>query len=262
MRRGIALFAAFVLLLILGLFSLRSGAVTVPFSDLWSSLLGHDTPSSYIVLQYRLPRVLTAILAGSGLAAAGVILQSLIRNPLASPDVIGITKGAGFTAAAVIFLFPGSPSYVLPLAAFGGAIAAMLLLLLLSKRMTLSPASFALVGVALGAVFQAGIQYLLVKHPSNINMTLLWMSGSLWGRGWEIALSLLPWIVVLLPVAWLQYRRLDVLQLGDEGGTALGISLRPARIGLLLLAVALTGSSVAAVGSIGFIGLISLILPD
>ncbi|SFF05623.1 iron complex transport system permease protein [Paenibacillus algorifonticola] len=257
MRKWYSLFIALLLLLFLIVMSLRTGAVPVPFRELWASLLLQDSPSAYIVLQYRLPRILTGILAGCGLAAAGVILQSIIRNPLASPDVIGITKGAGFTAAAVIFLFPGAPGYVLPMAAFTGALAALLLLLLLSKRMTLPPATFALVGVAIGAIFQAGIQYLLVKHPSDINMALLWMSGSLWGRGWDDALSLLPWMALLLPVAWIQFAKLNVLQLGDEGGTALGLRMGRERLVLLLLAVALTGSSVAAVGSIGFIGLIS-----
>ncbi|MDQ6420129.1 iron chelate uptake ABC transporter family permease subunit [Paenibacillus sp. LHD-117] len=257
MKRMVAVLISFLLFLSLAAISLQVGAVPVPLRELWASLTFQDSPASYIVLQYRLPRVIIAALAGFGLAAAGAILQSIIRNPLASPDVIGITKGAGFTAAAVIFLFPGAPSYVLPVAAFAGAFGALLILVLLSRRMTLSPASFALVGVAVGAVFQAGIQYLLVKHPSDVNMALLWMSGSLWGRGWDHVGLLLPWIAVLLPVAWLNYGKLNVFQLGDEGSSALGLNVPKQRLLLLLLAVALTGSSVAAVGSIGFVGLIA-----
>ncbi|MCA0757245.1 iron ABC transporter permease [Paenibacillus sp. N4] len=257
MRKRIAILLAALLFLVLASISLRVGAVPVPLRELWASLTLQDSPASYIVLQYRLPRVIVAALAGFGLAVAGVILQSVIRNPLASPDVIGITKGAGFTAAIVIFLFPGAPSYVLPAAAFTGAVGALLILVLLSRKMTLPPSSFALVGVAVGAVFQAGIQYLLVKHPSDVNMALLWMSGSLWGRGWDHVRLLLPWIAVLLPVAWLGYAKLNVLQLGDEGSAALGLNVPKQRLLLLLIAIGLTGSSVAAVGSIGFIGLIA-----
>ncbi|MDQ8734951.1 iron chelate uptake ABC transporter family permease subunit [Paenibacillus sp. LHD-38] len=257
LRKSMPLFIAFALLIVLAVLSVRVGAVSVPFQELWESLVTKDGSFSFIVREYRMPRIVVGILAGFGLAVAGVILQSIIRNPLASPDVIGITKGAGFAATLVIFVFPGAPSYALPIAAFAGALFAFLLLLLLSRRMTLTPASFALVGIAIGAVFQAGIQYLLVKNPSDINMALLWMSGSLWGRSWDEAFMLLPWIIVLLPVAWWNFAKLNVFQLGDEWSVALGLNLVRERLWLLLLAVALTAISVAAVGAIGFIGLIA-----
>lgn len=257
LRKSMPLFIAFALLIVLAVLSVRVGAVSVPFQELWESLVTKDGSFSFIVREYRMPRIVVGILAGFGLAVAGVILQSIIRNPLASPDVIGITKGAGFAATLVIFVFSGAPSYALPIAAFAGALFAFLLLLLLSRRMTLTPASFALVGIAIGAVFQAGIQYLLVKNPSDINMALLWMSGSLWGRSWDEAFMLLPWIIVLLPVAWWNFAKLNVFQLGDEWSVALGLNLVRERLWLLLLAVALTAISVAAVGAIGFIGLIA-----
>lgn len=257
LRKSVPLVIAFMLLLLLSALSIRAGAVSVPFHELWGSLTTKDGSFSFIVREYRLPRIAVGILAGFGLAVAGVILQSIIRNPLASPDVIGITKGAGFAASLVIFVFPGAPGYALPAAAFAGALLAFFLLLLLSRRLTLSPASFALIGIAIGAIFQAGIQYLLVKNPSDINMALLWMSGSLWGRGWDEALMLLPWIMVLLPIAWWNFAKLNVFQLGDEWSAALGLNVVLERLWLLLLAVALTAISVSAVGAIGFIGLIA-----
>jgi iron complex transport system permease protein len=257
MRKGVPIAVAFLVMIILAVLSVRLGAVPVSFGDLWAILLQEDNKFTFIVYEVRLPRVVVGICAGFGLAVGGVILQSLVRNPLASPDVIGITKGAGFTAAAVIFLFPEAPGYMLPAAAFVGAIGAFAILLLLSRRLSLSPASLALVGIAVGAVFQAGTQYLIVRHPTDINMALLWMSGSLWSREWDDALSLLPWIAVLLPVAWLQFPKLNVFQLGDESGASLGLNLTRQRFWLLLLAVALAGISVSAVGAIGFIGLIA-----
>ncbi|MFB9274030.1 FecCD family ABC transporter permease [Cohnella cellulosilytica] len=257
MRKPVAIAAALLLLVALAIVSLKAGAVDVSFGEIGASLLREPNRAFFIVHEVRLPRVVTGILAGFGLASAGVILQSLLRNPLASPDVIGLTKGAGLLAAAVLFLFPKSPGYLLPVAAFAGALAAFGLLLLLSKRLTLAPASLALIGVALGAVFQAGTQYLIVKHPSDINLALLWLAGSLWSRDWADALSLLPWIAVLLPVAWLSFAKLNVLQLGDELSSSLGLNVAKQRFLLLLLAVALAGISVSAVGSIGFVGLIA-----
>lgn len=257
MRKGISLAIAFLLLIVFAVASVRLGAVPVPLRDVWASLLREPNKSMFIVNEVRLPRVIVGILAGIGLAVSGVILQGLVRNPLASPDVIGITKGAGFTAAAVIFLFPKSPGYVLPFAAFAGAFAAFFLLLLLSRKMTVAPSTLALLGVSVGAAFQAGIQYLIVKYPTDMSMALLWMSGSLWSRRWSHVYALLPWIAVLVPIAWRQFSKLDVFQLGDETGTSLGLNVVRQRFWLMLLAVTLAGISVSAVGSIGFVGMLA-----
>ncbi len=253
----ISLIIAFLLMIILAIIYAHVGAVRIPYRDVWAALTDAKHPSYFIVHQLRLPRILVAILAGFGLAVGGVILQSVIRNPLASPDVIGITKGAGFMAAGVIFLFPTLPSYYLPIAAFIGAFAAFLLLLLLSRRLTLRPSHLALVGIAIGTIFQAGIQYLIVRHPSDINAALLWLSGSLWNRSWSNVYSLLPWIAVLLPIVWANFAKLNVFQLGDEMTATLGVRIGRQRFWLLLLAVSLAGISVSAVGAISFIGLIA-----
>jgi ABC-type Fe3+-siderophore transport system permease subunit len=248
----VSVIAASLIMVVLAVVYAHVGAVRIPFGDVWAGLTDAKHPSYFIVHQLRLPRILVAILAGFGLAVGGVILQSVICNPLASPDVIGITKGAGFMAAAVLFLFPKLPSYYLPIAAFVGAFVAFLLLLLLSRRMTLRPSHLALIGIAIGTVFQAGIQYLIVRHPSDINMALLWLSGS-----WNNVYSLMPWIAVLLPIVWANYAKLNVFQLGEEMTAALGVRIGRQRFWLLLLAVSLAGISVSAIGAIGFIGLIA-----
>ncbi|NHN32135.1 FecCD family ABC transporter permease [Paenibacillus agricola] len=257
MKKWLYLVVAFLFMIFLSLMSLRLGAVPVSFQDVWASLLHENNKFLFIIYEVRLPRVLVGILAGFGLAVGGVILQSIMRNPLASPDVIGITKGAGLSASAVIFLFPKSPAYILPLAALAGAFLAFAILLALSRRLTLSPASLALIGIALGAVFQAGTQYLIVRHPTDINMALLWLAGSLWSKRWETVWSLLPWITVLLPIVWWNYAKLNIFQLGDDTTASLGLNIVRQRFWLLLLAVGLAGISVSAVGAIGFIGLIA-----
>ncbi|MDF2724521.1 MAG: fecD [Paenibacillus sp.] len=256
-RNVMAVCAAFAAMILLLAVSVSVGAVTIAPSELLPGLFDADSSSYFIIHEIRLPRAVVGILAGFGLAVSGVILQSLVRNPLASPDVIGITKGAGFLAAAVIYLFPKAPGYVLPIAAFAGAVLAFLLLIAFTRRLTLTPSAVALVGVAIGAVFSAGIEYLIVKNPANINMALLWLAGSLWSRGWTQAAYLLPAIAVLLPIAYGSYARMNVLQLGEDSGISLGVSMRQSRFWLFLLAVTLAGSAVSAVGAIGFIGLLA-----
>jgi len=246
------------LLVVAAIVSMGTGAVFISPREIAEALLGTGTKNhAFIIGQYRLPRVALGMLAGAGLAVSGVILQGMIRNPLASPDVIGITKGAGLAAAIVIFLCPKSPPVLLPLAAFCGAAAVAFVLYLYTRRRSVQPSTLALVGIALGVVCQAGIQYLMVKNPGDVNAALLWMAGSLWGRGWEHMWAVLPWLSVFLPLTLLASRRLDVLSLGDDIAEGLGERVDRLRVLLLIASVALAGACVAAVGSIGFVGMLS-----
>ncbi|MDI4649699.1 FecCD family ABC transporter permease [Cohnella hashimotonis] len=257
MRRGLLLLAALALLFNLCWLSLVSGAVPIAPSRVIGGLTDPTSSAYFIVHQVRLPRMLVAVWAGCGLAVAGAVLQSLLRNPLSSPDVIGITQGASFAAAAAIYLLPGATAGALPLYAFTGAMLSFLILILISRQLTLSPASLALSGVAIGAVFQAGIQYFMVTNPTNINMALLWMTGSLWGRGWDQVPPLVVPITIMSVIALMNARKLDILQLGDALSQSLGMLVRRERLWLLLLSVAMAGVSVSAVGAIGFIGLLA-----
>ncbi|MNO21295.1 Fe(3+) dicitrate transport system permease protein FecD [compost metagenome] len=257
MRQRILLSAALMLMLLLCWFSLSSGAVSISPAGIVGGLTDSKSTSYFIVHQVRLPRVLIALWAGCGLAVAGAILQSLLRNHLSSPDVIGITQGAGFAAVSAIFLLPGAPLWVLPAAAFAGAMMSFFILVLVSRKLTLAPAPLALSGVAIGAVFQAGIQYFMVTHPTNVNMALLWMSGSLWGRNWDQVKPLFLLISILAVIAMTNTRKLDILQVGDTISQSLGLLVRRERLWLLLLSVAMAGVSVSAVGAIGFIGLLA-----
>lgn len=246
------------LLMIVAVISIGTGAVFISPREVVEALVGTGTKNhTFIIGEYRLPRIVLGMLAGAGLAVSGAILQGMIRNPLASPDVIGITKGAGLASAIVIFLFPKSPAYWLPVAAFAGAAVVALILFLYTARKRVQPSTLALVGIAIGVICQAGIQYLMVKNPGDVNAALLWMAGSLWGRGWEHVWAVLPWIVFFLPVTLLLAHRLDVLSLGDDVAEGLGENVTGLRVLLLLTSVALAGACVAVVGSIGFVGLLS-----
>ncbi|MFD1040282.1 FecCD family ABC transporter permease [Virgibacillus byunsanensis] len=234
------------------------GAVFITPLEFFQSLFGvTDGGSSFIIMNYRLPRIVMAFLVGAGLGVSGAILQGIIRNPLASPDVIGITKGAGLAAAIVVLLFPNSPVIALPIAALSGAMVITAILYLFAYKQGVNPSTLALIGIALGAVAQAGIQFLMVKFPVAINAALVWLTGSLWGKSWEDVLLLLPWIIVLVPLSILLANKLDILNLGDDVAEGLGEHTERTRVLLLGIAVALAGASVAVVGSIGFLGLIA-----
>ncbi|SDJ41623.1 FecCD family ABC transporter permease [Salimicrobium halophilum] len=237
--------------IVTGLLSAGVGAVYVSPVAILSG------EQSFLFMNFRLPRIVLALLVGAGLGISGAILQAVIRNPLASPDVIGITKGAGFAAAATIILFPSLPPVALPVAAFLGAGLVTVGLYLFAFRQKVQPATLALVGIALGAIFQAGIQFLTVRYPVETNAALVWLTGSLWGKDWSDIWMLLPWILVFFGIAMFLTKKMDLLQLGDDVAEGLGESVRGARILLLLVSVVLAGASVAIVGTLGFVGLIA-----
>ncbi|MFD1737864.1 FecCD family ABC transporter permease [Bacillus salitolerans] len=245
-------------IIVLSIISTGIGAVFIHPKNVMAVLMGAGTDmDSFIIENYRIPRIILAILVGAGLAVSGTILQGIIRNPLASPDVIGITKGAGLAAVMVIILFPKSPVLALPLAAFGGAMAVACILYLLVYKQGVNPTTLALGGVALGAICHAGIQYFMIKFPLEINAALIWLTGSLWSRGWEHIYGVLPWIIILLPLTIVLAIKLDILNLGDDVAQGLGESVPRIRFMMLMVAVALAAACVAAVGSIGFVGLIA-----
>ncbi|AUO13342.1 FecCD family ABC transporter permease [Priestia megaterium] len=236
--------------------SLGIGAVYISPEEIFQQIIGSSQGSSFILTNYRIPRTLIAIVVGAALAVAGAILQGILKNPLASPDVIGVTKGAGLFAVFILIVFPTASMLLLPLSAFLGAAAIAVILMVFSYSQGAKPHTLALVGVALGAICQAGIQYFMIKFPDDVNTTLLWLTGSLWGRGWSELGMLIP-CVVLVPVIIIFASKLDILNLGDEVAVGLGERTTYVRYTLLSMAVILAGVSVAVVGSIGFIGLIA-----
>ncbi|WP_248926905.1 FecCD family ABC transporter permease [Paenibacillus hamazuiensis] len=245
-------------LLVLAIVSMGVGAVRISPGEVWLSLTGvEEGPMQIILQQFRLPRIITGILVGAGLAVAGTLLQGMIRNPLVSPDVIGLTKGAGLAASLFILLFPKAAPGVLPFAAFAGAGLAGLLLLALSAGKRMNPVALALSGIGISAIFTAGIQYITVKNASDANTALLWLAGSLWGRGWEHVIALACWLLPLLPIVFLLARRLDILSLGPDAAESLGLQVGRTRIVLLICAVLITGVCTAVAGAIGFVGLIA-----
>ena len=234
------------------------GEFQIAAPDVLAALVGAgDQATSFIVLELRVPRALVAVLAGAALGVAGAIFQDLARNPLVSPDVIGISAGAALAAVAVIVLGDAA-GFQVPLAAITGAVGAGILLYLLAWRGGVHGYRLVLVGIALAALFDAGVLWVLARgRIFEVAQAYVWLVGSLNGRGWEHVWPLAVVLAVLLPLALALGRALEMLQLGDEVARTLGVRIERARLGLLAVAVALTAVAVAAAGAIAFVAFIA-----
>ncbi|EJN03601.1 iron chelate uptake ABC transporter family permease subunit [Phyllobacterium sp. YR531] len=243
-------------LLFLSLLGMTLGAVPLSISEVMTALGGGK--NAFIVLEYRAPRVLVSIMAGAAFALSGALLQNALRNPIASPDVIGITKGAGLGAlAAVILLPPAWSIWAIPAGIAIGSTLALFLLLAIGQRLGGSVTTIALVGVALGALAQAITHFLMVSYPAKSDQAMLWLAGTVFGTSGHDVLWLALWLLVCLPIVVLISNLLDLTGFGDDNLSSLGINPRWARACLVIVAVALVAGAVASVGSVGFLGLIA-----
>lgn len=235
------------------LLSLHLGVILVP----WRSLLTDWQPGRehyYVLMDYRLPRLLLALFVGAALAVAGVLVQGIVRNPLASPDILGINHAASLASVSALLLIPSLPVMALPLVAFAGGMAGLFLLKMLAN--TRQAMKLALTGVALSACWASLTDYLMLLHPQDVNSALTWLTGSLWGRDWTFVKIAVPLLMVFLPLSLRFCRDLDLLALGDARAATLGVSVSRIRFRGLLLAVAMTATGVAVCGPISFIGLV------
>lgn len=212
----------------------------------------------FVVNVLRLPRMLVAALVGLALGIAGAIMQSITRNPLAEPGILGISAGASLAAVTFIVMVKNVPSTAVPFAAFAGAALAALLIYLLAWRKGDSPIRLVLVGIGLGSVSGALITLMITFGDLyDVQRAMVWLTGSVYGRSWAEFWALLPWLVIFVPLALLLARDLNVLSLGEDVAGGLGSHVAIKRGLLLLTVVALAGASVAAAGAIGFVGLVA-----
>jgi iron complex transport system permease protein len=255
------LLALLLITMVTGEIALFQGEYPIPPLDIVKSLLGLDVGNPdypFVVGTLRLPRTVVAYLVGVGLAISGTILQGLSRNPLADPSIVGINAGASLAAVTLIVLLPSFPLFALPLSAFGGALAVALLIYLLAWDRGSSPIRLILVGIGLAAISSALTSLMLAYGAINdVTQALIWLTGSVHGRGWESVWLLFPGIAILLPLSWLLATDLNALNLGDDIARSLGSRVEWQRGLLLLVSVALASISVAVAGAIGFVGLIA-----
>ncbi|HYZ97753.1 MAG TPA: iron chelate uptake ABC transporter family permease subunit [Acidimicrobiales bacterium] len=237
--------------------SISLGDFPVPMGDVVATLLGGgDADSELIVRTLRLPRALTGLLVGAAFGLSGAIFQRVARNPLASPDIVGINAGAA-AAVTLIVLFDATSTRV-TLGALAGAALTVLAIYLLAYKRGVTGYRFVLVGVGASAMLFAVTQYMLTRAELyDAQRAFVWLTGSLNGRGWDYVRPLTIALAVLVPAALALGRRLRILDLGDDAARGLGVRVEATRTGLLLTAATLAAVATAAAGPVAFVALVS-----
>lgn len=263
-NRSIKIIILFGVLLFIGfLLSLNIGRYSISPAEVLQTLLGNGSKKQNIVLyDLRLPRMIIAVLMGTGLAVSGAVLQGISRNALSDPGILGISSGAGLAVLLFVSFYPTNseaPPFLMPFLALVGAGGTAVLIYVLSykKGQGISPTRLLLTGIAVGAGLSAvSIILTLQLNPRNLEFVVTWQMGSLWGSNWKFVLALIPWILTLLPYVYWKSRVLNMLSMNEHIAESLGVSINKERLLLLGAAVGLAASSVAIGGGIGFVGLL------
>lgn len=241
-----------------GVLTISVGEVPLSLREVLAALVGRGSEQAQLVVgTLRLPRALTGILVGAALGASGAIFQSIARNPLGSPDVIGLNAGAAVGAVLVIISFPGAAVGVVGGAMLGGAVTAVAVYALAWKN-GLQAYRLVLVGIGVGFAASAVVDYLLTRGDiDSVSAAAVWLRGSLNGTSWADVASVGVGLAVLAPFALALQPALERLALGDETATSLGVRVGPAKLALVLLGTALAALAVATAGPVAFVAFVA-----
>ena len=253
-----------VLIILTAIISAGIGYSSLSFERLLPTLFGQGTfKEEFVLFSVRLPRIIITVLAGMALALSGAILQTITRNDLADPGIIGINSGAGVAIALFFLFFPIDASsfvYMLPLVAFIGALLTAFFIYILSynREVGLQPVRLVLIGVGFSMAL-SGLMIVLISSAERqkVDFIAKWLAGNIWGADWPFILAIIPWLLVLIPFTLYKANKLNILGLGEPTAIGIGISIEKERIILLLTAVALAASAVSVTGGIAFIGLMA-----
>ncbi|HCX9402024.1 TPA: iron ABC transporter permease [Staphylococcus aureus] len=262
-RRQLIALAVFSILLFLGCtWSITSGEYNIPVERFFKTLIGQgDAIDELILLDFRLPRMMITILAGAALSISGAIVQSVTKNPIAEPGILGINAGGGFAIA--LFISVGKINadnfvYVLPLISILGGITAALIIFIFSfnKNEGVTPASMVLIGVGLQTALYGGSITIMSKFDDKqSDFIAAWFAGNIWGDEWPFVIAFLPWVLIIIPYLLFKSNTLNIIHTGDNIARGLGVRLSRERLILFFIAVMLSSAAVAVAGSISFIGL-------
>ncbi|MGF9663676.1 iron chelate uptake ABC transporter family permease subunit [Arthrobacter crystallopoietes] len=247
---------------VLFLINVLLGTYTVTIPDFLRLLAGERIPgASFIVMESKLPRAVIGTLIGIAFGIAGSIFQTMLRNPLASPDIIGISYGASASAVTAIVVF-GATGLAVSASAMLGALGIALLIYLLAYRRSgpsaAAGARLVLVGIGFAAMMQALVSYLMTRTDIRTAQdALVWLNGSLNSSNWDRVLVLAASLALLLPAAALLARSLRGLEMGDDAAAGLGVRVAPSRLGLVVTAVLLAAVATAAAGPVAFVAFLS-----
>ena len=252
-----AMLVVFAILAVMGMvLSIVQGVAQISLRDVMTILLYPTANTAdQIIWNIRLPRAITGALVGSNLALAGAMLQSVMRNPLADPHIIGISAGAGITGIMVLILYPAYLLWMTPVA-FCGAMVAAGAIYLLAWKNGIKPVRIILAGVAVSAFLGAGISGILIFYSDRVHGALMWMVGGLAARSWNDVSVIVPYAAIGLILSLISSPYLNVLALGDDMARGLGLPVERTRIFLTAIAALLAASAVSVAGLLGFVGLI------
>lgn len=257
-REWCFVFIAFILLCLFCCYLLTVGTYSISTQQ-FIHLLFNDQSQPIVervVLHIRMPRIITALFVGMALAISGSVFQSVSKNALGSPDIIGFTTGAATGALIQIILFQGSGQQVMISALIGGIITSFIVYILARKSGVIGGYRLILIGIGIGSILSAINSLMLVKgNLDQAIMANLWLAGSLHARTWEHAVPVMIGVVILAPIIIYKSRVLNLLEMGDDMAYQLGISVEKERLAMIFLAVALAALATGAAGPISFIAL-------
>ena len=252
-----AILIACICLSVAGFFiSIGNGAVKIsPMEIINTVLLDEKTVNYQIIWNVRLPRTITASLAGTCLALSGCILQGVMGNPLASPNIIGVSSGAGLMTLAVLIIFPDY-YYLAPLGAFAGALFATLFIYFLAWKEGAATTRLILAGVAVSSLLGAGNNAIMTFYPDKVSGVIGFMVGGLSSTNWKHVDMIFRYAVIGIILLLFIANKLNILMLGDEVATGLGLNVEATRFFFIIISSLLAGAAVSVVGLLGFVGLI------
>ncbi|CZR98381.1 iron ABC transporter permease [Clostridioides difficile] len=256
-----------VLIFITFLVSLNMGSFSIEPMDVIKTFLGQGQRNHEIaIFKLRLPRIVIALLVGSALSTAGVILQGVTKNDLADSGILGINSGAALFVVVYIYLMNGNvyegmsnlTVFTMPVVALVGALFGAFLIYSLAWKGGINSSRLLLIGIGINIAFTSILTIFQLKFTTQeFNRVMAWTSGSIWGTSWKYVIAVLPFIVVFMGITIYKAKYIDVLNLGDEVSTSLGVEVEKQRRRLIIYAVILSGVSTAVAGSISFLGLIA-----
>ncbi|HCQ5430847.1 TPA: iron ABC transporter permease [Clostridioides difficile] len=256
----VLIFITFLLSLNMGSFSIEPMNVIKTF--LWQGQRNHEIA----IFKLRLPRIVIALLVGSALSTAGVILQGVTKNDLADSGILGINSGAALFVVVYIYLMNGNvyegmsnlTVFTMPIVALIGALFGAFLIYSLAWKGGINSSRLLLIGIGVNIAFTSILTIFQLKFTTQeFNRVMAWTSGSIWGTSWKYVIAVLPFIVIFMGITIYKSKYIDVLNLGDEVSISLGVDVEKQRRRLIIYAVILSGVSTAVAGSISFLGLIA-----
>lgn len=247
----------FIIIAILSiLVSIGNGAVKITFREIIKAILLEEATVNYqIIWNVRLPRTIVASLTGTCLALSGGILQGVMRNPLAGPNIIGVSSGAGLMTLIILIIFP-SYYFLAPIGAFAGAFIATLFIYFLAWKEGVVPTRLILAGVAVSSLLGAGTNAIMTFYPNKVAGVIGFMVGGLSSTVWKHVGMIAPYAFAGIVILLLLSEKLNILMLGDEVATGLGLNVERTRFLFIIISSLLAGAAVSVVGLLGFVGLI------